>query len=334
MYKIRAISFGNIVTPSSRYRLLQLIPLLLKSNISVEVKTNKEISKTLTFFDYIFRAKFLGINTFWVQKKVLSIFRVWLISRSNKLIYDFDDAIWTSEKNNRSKLTTWRATFRLNYILRKSNLVIAGNNFLAEYARRFAKNVIVLPTVVDVHSYPLKSHSNGKIFALGWIGQSVNFKYLENLSPVFLQLQSLIKFKLIVVADKDFYLDGIDVENRRWSLESEVSDILDMDVGLMPLDDTEWTKGKCAFKAIQYMASGIPPIASCVGANIELINSGKNGFLPVDQKEWISNILSLAESSDLRTQIGISARKVVEERYSLEYIENQLCHALDDLRKS
>ncbi len=86
---------------------------------------------------------------------MLSIFRVWLISRSCKLIYDFDDAIWTSEKNNRSKLTAWRVSFRLNYVLRKSNLVIAGNNFLAEYARQFAKNVIVLPTVVNIHSYPL-----------------------------------------------------------------------------------------------------------------------------------------------------------------------------------
>lgn len=334
MYKIRAISFGDIVTPSTRYRLLQLIPFLLKSNVSLEVKTNKEISKTSNFFDYIFRARFLGIDTLWIQKKVLSIFRVWLISRTYKIIYDFDDAIWTSEKNNRSKLTTWRATFRLHYILRKSSLVIAGNDFLAEYARRFAKNVMVLPTVVDVNSYPLKNHSNGKIFALGWIGQSVNFKYLENLYPVFLQLQSLIEFKLIVVADKDFYLDGINIENRRWSLESEISDILDMDVGLMPLDDTEWTRGKCAFKAIQYMASGIPPVASCVGANVELINSGENGFLPVDEKEWVSNIILLAKSSELRTKIGVSARKVVEDRYSLEYIENQLCHALNDLRKS
>ncbi len=222
----------------------------------------------------------------------------------------------------------------MNYVLRKSSLVIAGNNFLAEYARQFAKNVIVLPTVVNIHSYPLKSHSNGKIFALGWIGQSVNFKYLGNLYPVFLQLQSLIKFKLIVVADKDIYLDGIDIENRRWSLESEIYDILDMDVGLMPLDDTEWTSGKCAFKAIQYMAAGIPPIASCVGANIELINSDENGFLPVDQKEWVSNIISLAESSELRTQIGVSARKVVEDRYSLEYIDRQLCYVLEDLRKS
>lgn len=102
----------------------------------------------------------------------------------------------------------------------------------------------------------------------------------------------------------------------------------------MPLDYTEWTSRKCAFKAIQYMAAGIPPIASCVGANIELINSGENGFVPVDQKEWVSNIISLAVSSELRTQIGVSARKAVEERYSLEYIDRQLCHVLEDLRKS
>jgi glycosyltransferase involved in cell wall biosynthesis len=328
---INAIGFGNYLTPSTRYRLLQFIPWLEIYGIFISYKSSKDLSgfcNKIMFFlsDYGNTDKILII-----QKKLFPIWWLWIASKKYEIIFDFDDAIWTTEKVGRSKLTNFRARNRLKYTLRISKIVTVGNHYLADFASKYAKKITVLPTVIDTLNFPLKLHSNGEFFTIGWIGQSVNFKYLKKLKEVFYRLSSKIKFKLLVIADRGFEMDGVDVINIPWSLETEISDILKMDIGIMPLDESEWTNGKCAFKAIQYMAAGIPAVASHVGANIDLITHGVDGYLTKTTDDWVSCISKLAKDPLLRECVGLKARNTIDERYSIKDASVKLSNAIRNL---
>lgn len=300
--KLRAIGFGNFLTPSTRYRLLQYIPFFEDKGALVEIKTSNNLTKWSNLAEYIFNDSnhnFKHDEIIWIQKKLFPARWIWRVARTHQIVFDFDDAIWTSERTDRSKITNWRAKWKLNFILKKSAVVIAGNQYLADYASNYAKRVVVIPTVVNTDLYPLKVHFDRDILILGWIGQSVNFKYLANLENIFKKLNSIVRFKLLVISDKDFQLSSVEVINRRWSAESEIADILDMDIGLMPLEDSDWAKGKCAFKAIQYMAAGIPTVASLVGANAELISDGVDGFLAKSEEDWVQSITQLSANANV-----------------------------------
>lgn len=334
--KLCAIGFGNFLTPSTRYRLLQFIPFFEDKGALVQTKISSDLTKWSNFSEFISSENNHASSQnqiIWIQKKLFPLHWIWRIPKSCQIVFDFDDAIWTSERKDRSKITNLRAKWKLNAILKKSTLVIAGNQYLADYASNYARRVVVMPTVLNADLYPKKIHVDREIVILGWIGQSVNFKYLLNLKDIFEKLNSIIKFKLLVISDKDFQLPCIEVINRRWSVENEIADILEMDVGLMPLDDSDWTRGKCAFKAIQYMAAGIPTVASHVGANTELISNGVDGFLAKTDEDWVQSIVQLSVNAEDRSKVGGKARKVIEDRYSLRFASFELLKIFQDLTK-
>lgn len=328
--KIKAIGFGGFVTASTRYRMLQFLDGLDKKGLSIDFRCSNEFKCWSDVSQFLFDEPHPA-DIVWIQKKLFPANWIWRIARRCQIVFDFDDAIWTSERSDRSKFTKWRAKFKLDFVLKRSALVMAGNHYLAQYASRHAKNVVVIPTVVDADIYPIKKHVDRSPLVLGWIGHSGNFKYLQNLAGVFQKLRELIDFKLLVIADKDFQLPFVEVVNRRWSAETEIADILEIDIGLMPLEDSDWTRGKCAFKAIQYMAAGIPAVASNVGANADLITSGKNGYLVRTDEDWIYTICELYCCSNLRTKLGYEARGVVVDSYSLKHNVNLICDAMRNL---
>lgn len=230
--------------------------------------------------------------------------------------------------------------------MRFSGTVVAGNQYLADYATRSgAKNIEIIPTVIDLERYPVKNSDsdlelppnvilsgvegragersaseNNQKFVVGWIGTKTTFE--KHLLPCkdwikALQIQDPnIRFHIVgITEDMDL---GKNVQYIRWTEETEVAEILKMDIGLMPLQDSKWEKGKCAYKLIQYAACGIPGVASDVGMNREVTVPGETGILASADEEWIQAIKTLKSNTELRHQMGRNARKKVEERYCIQ----------------
>jgi glycosyltransferase involved in cell wall biosynthesis len=220
-------------------------------------------------------------------------------------------------------------------ILSAADLVVAGNTYLARYAQKFNGNVIVLPTSVDVKAYGARKKA-GKDFIVGWIGRQVNLPYLKSLQSPLEDLATQYNFKLKVISnfsDESHYVrfNNLEVINKPWSLEDELGDISDFDLGLMPLFDDEKSRGKCAFKAVQYMASGVPVLISNVGANRELVEDGVNGFLYDDHEEFITKFRMLIEDKDLRDRLSRNALRRIQADYNLDKNVNVLLSSVKRL---
>ncbi len=238
------------------------------------------------------------------------------------LIFDIDDAIWI---NNEKHVST---------IAKKSALVLAGNDYIANWATTYNKNVMVLPTAIDTEVY-IKATAKKRIgFNIGWTGTSDNLKFLytieDALKPL---LEKHSDIRLIVMSDKapEFKkLNAKQVEWVKWSVEKEVTTIQKFDIGLMPLEDTDWAKGKCSFKMLQYMSVSIPVVVSPVGMNTDVFKKGDIGFLAKNNKEWTEAIEAFYNDENLLTHTGSNARRVIEEFYSTKKITAQLVKAFNN----
>jgi glycosyltransferase involved in cell wall biosynthesis len=249
----------------------------------------------------------------------------WIIARvfRKKVIYDFDDAIWLTDRITESKIekfSRWRSKVAL--ICGWSYRISCGNAYLSRFAKQFNSNVIVNPTTIDT----IKMHNQTKqtnalpnaIVTIGWTGSHSTLKYLKDIEPLLHKLE--IKFaqvRFLVIADKKPQLNLAGLEFVKWNKENEVADLLKIDIGIMPLPDDDWTKGKCGFKALQYMALAIPAVASPVGANTEIIDHGTNGFLCHTEEDWLQCLEKLITDATLRRLMGIEGRNKVISNYSV-----------------
>ncbi|HXV75820.1 MAG TPA: glycosyltransferase family 4 protein [Candidatus Polarisedimenticolaceae bacterium] len=236
---------------------------------------------------------------------------------ASRLVLDIDDAVDLPPPGRELDRRT-RERYRRNFdaTAAAADLVVCGN---AELERRVPhERTVRLPTPVDTARFRPDALGPPRPLTLGWVGHSDNLRYLERLLPVLRELAGRHPaFSLIVVADRPPAIDGVPIEFRRWSLEQEISCFDGIAVGLMPLEDGEWARSKCAFKAIQYMALGIPPVVSPVGMNREVVEHGISGFLAADAGQWIEAIETLFSRPELAASIGAAGRRVVERRYSL-----------------
>jgi glycosyltransferase involved in cell wall biosynthesis len=244
-----------------------------------------------------------------------------LMARRAPLIFDFDDAIWlTSGQHGRRTLADQiRRPWKTNYILRASAGVSAGNAYLAAHAAQFAPDVEIVPTTIDVTgTYARqKTPRTEGLLTIGWSGSHSTAKYIRDLLPVLAELRGKLPFRLLVIGASDVAHPGLEIECRPWRSATEVDDLLEIDVGLMPLVSDAWSSGKCGLKALQYMALAIPPVISPVGVNTEIVSDGENGILASTNEDWHRALQALAEPS-LRARLGASARRTVESRYSAE----------------
>jgi glycosyltransferase involved in cell wall biosynthesis len=255
-----------------------------------------------------------------------------LLHRANpRIVFDFDDAIMFREQKHRAPLDG--RNFRK--FLRTLNIcsaVVAGNDFLACFARACGCRTVVLPTSIDLDRYHLKNYANGPGLTIGWLGLSDGLPYLRSVAPVLQRLsQTFPGLTLKVVSDKPLSLDGVTVTNELWSLETEQAQLSSFDVGIMPLWDSVWTRGKCGYKILQYMGVGTAVVASHVGVNGEIITSGKNGFLARTEEDWEHAIGSLISDSDQRRTLGLRGRELVETRYSLNAYADGYAKVLRDV---
>jgi glycosyltransferase involved in cell wall biosynthesis len=237
-------------------------------------------------------------------------FLEWFAQKLNpNMLLEFDDAIYLTFLHRK----------KISRLIRMSRHVIVGNNFLKDYAVQFNPNVTVIPTVIDTNRYKAKKdyRIHGKL-NIGWVGLAYNLPYVQALAGILQKLRKEIgEFVFTVISSKGLELDGVEVMFKRWSYNNEMKEIRSLDIGIMPLTDDEWTKGKCGLKVLQYMACGVPVVASPVGVNKEIIRDGENGFLVATDKEWLKKLSLLALDETLRCRLGQKGREIVEKQYSL-----------------
>jgi glycosyltransferase involved in cell wall biosynthesis len=247
----------------------------------------------------------------------------WLISRvfRKKVIYDFDDAIWlpnTSEQNRIAARLKWHG--KVAAICRWSYRVSCGNEYLRQWASQHNRNAVYMPTTIDterVHNQR-KMHNSARLLTLGWTGTHSTLKYLRTLESV---LQKLAhhhpQLRFLIISNHPPALDLPRLEYRPWRKETEVADLLQMDIGLMPLTEDPWSEGKCGFKALQYMALGIPTVVSPVGVNRQIIEEQGGGYSAQHEQEWLQLLERLISDSPLRSEMGERGRATVESSYSV-----------------
>lgn len=247
-------------------------------------------------------------------------------------IFDFDDAVFLPHRQNRGVSRWFENPSSVRQLITRSDSVIAGNRFLAGYARRFNHQVFCIPTPVDTLRYaPLSETRTAQPCVIGWIGSPSTAKYLESLTPVLKKLAQSRRFTLKVIgAAHPIRIPGVEVDQRPWDLVTEAEEFRKCDIGLYPLWDDEWSRGKCGYKALQFMASGVPVVASSIGMNLEILSSETNGFLAADEAAWHSRLTQLMDSPSLRQEMGRAGRQTIEERYSLNHLAPLFLEALEE----
>jgi glycosyltransferase involved in cell wall biosynthesis len=241
------------------------------------------------------------------------------------VVFDFDDAIFLPSVSDANRLiAALKQPRKVASIVEHSHHVITGNDYLAEYARRYNTAVTTIPTSVDTDRFvPARPRgdagSNGsRDLIVGWIGSPTTGSYIRGLSAVLQRARERHRFVVRVSgAGEPFGIPGVAVQNEPWTLRREVELFNTCDIGVYPLADDEWSKGKCGFKAIQFMACGVPVIASAVGVNREIIEDGVNGFLASSESEWVEKLGRLLSDPALRQRFADAGRRTVENRYSV-----------------
>ena len=232
-------------------------------------------------------------------------------------VYDFDDAVWIRYTSPSNSYLSWlRFPGKTATLCRLVKHVLAGNTFLRRYAERFNPRVSVVPTTVDTEKFRPLLRPAGQPPVIGWTGSFSTVGYLELIKPVLAHLRRHHDFRVVVIGGTGFHSAGLDVEHRPWNSATEVKDLSDFDIGIMPLPDGEWERGKCGFKALQYMALGLPTVASPVGVNREIIRHDDNGLLATSETEWEHALHRLLTEPALRARLGKAGRATVEKSYS------------------
>ena len=265
--------------------------------------------------------------------------------KKNKVVFDFDDSIWlldTSPENKKFEFLKNPNKTKIN--IAHAHCIIAGNSFLANYAKQFNQNTIIIPTTIDCDFHfqkpELKNMVLGyartdKKIVIGWSGSISTIKHFEIAIPALKEVQNKYpnQIEIHVIGQGSYTHPEISIISKNWSAKTEVDDLNYFDIGIMPLPNDEWVKGKCGLKGLSYMACGVPTIMSDVGVNSEIIQNGKNGYLAQSEKEWVDCISLLIENSDLRHVIGQAGRETVVKNYSVDANKVKYLEVLKSLIK-
>lgn len=348
--KVLLLSRYGPLGASSRVRSYQYLPYLKAHNIDVTVSpllgddylrklySGRVNHLTERIGPYFQRAiellKSRQFDLLWIEKELFPWLPSWcemLIARLGiPYIVDYDDAIFHRYDTHSNIFVRKLLGNKIDAVMRNAVAVTAGNEYLMARAEKAgARRVEYLPTVIDLERYSVKDNTENSVFTIGWIGSPATVKYLEMICPVLSEWDKKNKVRLVIIGADSFKLEGITVEHHPWSQDSEVSEIQKFDVGIMPLPDNLWEKGKCGYKLIQYMACGKSVIASSVGVNSEIIGHGVNGFLANSKKEWIDALEFLYANSDKRSEMGKSGRNKVEKEYCIQVTASRLLAILE-----
>lgn len=313
----------NLARASFRQRIGSYVDILRTNGINCEVVhyprgslARRKILKRSAEFDAVY-----------LHKKTLNFLdTLWLRRYARKVIYDFDDAIMYYDAHPERKPSHRKHTKPFERTVKLANMVIAGNSYLAELAEEFNPNVEILPTGLDINTYRCQVEpKNDDKIRLVWIGSKSTLGHLAEIKPALEEIGSVFdNVVLRIICDEFFDLHNMQVEKRYWSLETQALDLVTSDIGLAPLPDNRFTRGKCGFKILQYAAAGLPLVVSPVGVNAEYVQEKINGFLVKSSSDWIDKISLLIKEPKLRKRMGEAARADVQ-RFDSHLIGKQLC---------
>ena len=318
---------------STRYRVLQYQPYFEKMKINTKVKTlpgklidRLKLWRSCKEHDVVF-----------LQKRLLSAWDLyWLRKFSTYLCYDFDDAVMlTDSASNKNESSNRKRKF--SRIVKNSDLVIAGNSYLSEIAHKYgASNIKVVNTPVELKRYHVKEHlRESDSVTIGWIGSNTTLGYLEIIRPA---LEAIGKkhpqIKLKLISDRFLNFDHIETDFTRWDYESEIDELNSFDIGIMPLTDDRWSRGKCGFKLLQYMAVGIPTVCHPIGLNKEIVLDGETGLWATTHEQWVDALSRLIVQEELRKEMGKKGRERVSKLYSTEINAKRLADNLHEITNS
>ncbi len=334
---------------SSRVRFYQYIPILKSCGVELQVAALLDNDYIRRFYRgmrpsipsiiaaYLNRMVWLkrsrAFDLLWIEKELFPWLPAWAEKVMKRMgipyVVDYDDAVFHRYDKNSNPLIRALLGGKINSVMRNASVVVAGNDYLAERARQVgARKVEILPSVVDINRYTIKEKTR-ESFRIGWIGSPITAPYLGLIRDALGEVTRQTGARLLLVGsgNKD-PLPGIDKEVYQWSEASEVEHIQSFDVGIMPVPDQPFERGKCGYKLIQYMACGLPVVASPVGVNTVIVEQAKTGFLASSKEEWIQALVNLFEDAGMREDFGRAGRKKVEQGYSLQISAPRLLEIL------
>lgn len=328
--------------PNERYRWHQYSDFLTQNNISADYFyiVNEQDDKILFHSDNLLMKIIIYTKTFfkrWKQIKNLKHYDAVLIYRelhwfslftklflkiirrkTPKIIFDFDDAIWLAGADIFTDFFKQPTKKTITYI-QFADKIIAGNSYLENFAKQYNKNVTIIPTVVDTDYFIPLPHlrHHQRILTIGWMGSHSTIQHLLLIIPALKHIQKKYPQAQFKFIGKKFFIKDLNTWIEDWKLDKEIETLNSFDIGIMPLPNDEWSKGKCGLKLLTYMACAVPCIASNVGVNKEIIEKTKGGYCCSNESEWLEKLSMLIDNSSLRTQLGQEGRENVEKYYSL-----------------
>lgn len=323
---------------SSRQRFYQYLPFLQSRGIEVTVAPllgddyimdlyGGKVPIVSVLRSYMHRlGVMLRVKRFdvvWVEKEMLPWLPSWfefsLFPHDQSMVVDYDDAVFHRYDRHQFSWVRTLLGGKIDAVMRRADLVIVGNDYLGNRARQAgARRVELLPTVVDVSKYAVVPSVPDGPITIGWIGSPSTAWYLHHISPVLREMVESCGARIVAVGANTEQLSGLPVQVKSWSEQGEVADIQEFDIGIMPLPDEPFERGKCGYKLIQYMACGKPVVASPVGVNSVIVCEGVEGFLANALSQWSAALRNLCDDPSLRKRLGAAGRKRVETEYSLQ----------------
>lgn len=324
---------------SSRLRIFQYLPALVNAGIecTVSILFADDYVKALygkrslllpTIRGYMRRRidllRWRKVDVVLLEKEVFPWLPAWfelmMLPKRASLVIDYDDAVFHRYDEHASRVVRWALGRKIDMLMRRADTVLAGNEYLAARAETAGcRNVLRIPTVIDLERYPSPAiNQESTQVVVGWIGSPATAGYLKMVSAVAIQLQRHHAVRFIAVGARADQVQGTPFEAIDWTEDGEAEAIRGFDIGIMPLPDAPWERGKCGYKLIQYMACGLPVVASPVGVNRQIVQSGVNGLLADSDQKWLDALDALIGNSELRRQLGSAGRAEVETRYAVQ----------------
>jgi glycosyltransferase involved in cell wall biosynthesis len=326
---------GGLDTPSSRFRIRQYIHYLKAHGVNVDEYIpyfEKSCGlpspfKAAARIPALFKTR--NADIIWVGKELVKGYLTFESFLKHPRVMDVDDAIWLSKPFGKLAAPA---------IAKRMDAVIAGNTFLADYFSKYCKKIHIIPTAIDIQRFSISADiekTQEKKFIIGWTGLARNYLYLNEIEPI---LDAFIRdhddAEILIISNRPWYFKILPPEKVtfiQWSNDNEVSTLHSMSVGIMPLTDDPWSRGKCSFKMLQYMAVGLPVIASPVGMNADIFKKGNIGFAVSTPDQWYNALESLYNDRTLHTTLGKTGRYIVEQSYNAETISKELAKIFKDL---
>lgn len=357
--KILFVPSGGKIAPATRYRIYQILPFLKKEGF--DYKVYSIFSEGMT--SRMIRSSTFGALhrvIYYIQVFVEKIIRTWgiiflanrfdlvflqrttlplglgrlLKARNKNILFDIDDPVYLPDKKEDDPVAWIKRYIKKKEvisILRISECVIVENNYIKSFVQKYCKKVYLITGPIDtVKNFAERNKSNSEEIIIGWIGTPSTTPYLRILDEVLKKISKRYKIKVRLIGACPYLIHGLNVESVKWDEESEVEELHKFDIGVMPMPDNEWTRGKVGCKMLQYMANAIPAVVSHTPTTAEIIEDGVNGFLASSEQEWIDKISLLIDRPDIRERIRMKARKDMEEKFSVETSISQYLEIFKD----